>query len=220
MIRRDRNHPSILIWSMGNETNQPADSAWARAEDPSRLLYMRRCEAGAAFAGKFIQVTDKNLAIENLLRCTVRGWLNTDDHDFGAPTGRPDGSQVTGTEEWQHYKNFSSDRLLSNNIVTWLYADHGCDREYLNSPLLHINPKGWVDAYRFPKLTYYLWQANYTIRRIGGPGTSGSRTRSGSTPIATKSNFSSTVAASANWRPPMPIFTAWSSRPSPSRAAR
>ena len=164
MVRRDRNHPSILIWSMGNETNQPADSAWAHAEDTSRLIYMRRCEAGEAFAGKFIQMTDKNLSIENLLRCTVRGWLNTDDHDFGAPTGQPDGSQVTGTEEWQHFKNRSSDRLLTNNIVTWLYADHGCDREYLNSPLLHINPKGWVDAYRFPKLTYYLWQANFTTK--------------------------------------------------------
>ena len=166
MVRRDRNHPSIVIWSMGNETNQPADSAWAHAEDTTRLLYMRRCELGAALGGKFIQMTDKNLAIENLLRCTVRGWLNSDDHDFGAPSGQPEGSQVTGTEEWQHHKNLSSDRLLTNNIVTWLYADHGCDREYLNSPLLHINPKGWVDAYRFPKLTYYLWQANYTSKAM------------------------------------------------------
>lgn len=162
MVRRDRNHPSIFMWSVGNETSQPADSGWTRAEDDARLIYVRRSEHGAAISGKFVQLTDKNLSIENLLRCTVRGWLTSDDHDFGVPTGKPDGSQVTGTEEWQHYKNRSSDRLLANNIVTWLYADHGCDREYLNSPLLHINPKGWVDAYRFPKLTYYLWQANYT----------------------------------------------------------
>jgi hypothetical protein len=47
-------------------------------------------------------------------------------------------------------------------VVTWLYADHGADRHYLNAPLLHVNPKGWTDSYRFPKLTYYLWQANYT----------------------------------------------------------
>ncbi len=158
MIRRDRNHPSILIWSMGNETNQPADSAWAAAEDPSRIIYLRRSDNG----GNFVQLTDKNLPIENLLRCTVRGWLDEDDHDFREPTGHPASSQVTGTEEWQAQKNRESDRLLTGNVVVWLYADHGADRHYLGSPVLNINPKGWVDAYRFPKLTYYLWEANYT----------------------------------------------------------
>jgi beta-galactosidase len=160
MIRRDRNHPSIFIWSMGNETNQPADSAWAAAEDASRLIYLRRGENG----GTHVQLTDHNLPIENLLRCTVRGWLNEDDHSFGSETGHPQSSQVTGTEEWQHQKNRESDRLLTGNVVTWLYADHGADRHYLNSPVLNVNPKGWVDAYRFPKLTYYLWEANYTKR--------------------------------------------------------
>ncbi|HKB90202.1 MAG TPA: glycoside hydrolase family 2 TIM barrel-domain containing protein [Opitutaceae bacterium] len=158
MIRRDRNHPSILIWSMGNETNQPADSAWAAAEDTTRIIYMRRSDNG----GNYIQLTDKNLPIENLLRCTTRGWYNEDDHDFGVETGHPDGSQVTGTEEWQHQRDATSDKLLNSNVVVWLYADHGADRVYLNSPLKHINPKGWVDAYRFPKFAYYLWQANFT----------------------------------------------------------
>ena len=27
--------------------------------------------------------------------------------------------------------------------------------------MLHVNPKGWKDAYRFPKYAYYLWQANF-----------------------------------------------------------
>ncbi len=160
MIRRDRNHPSILIWSMGNETNQPADSAWGAAEDPTRIIYLRRSDNG----GDHVQLTDKDLPIENLLRCTVRGWLNADDHDFGAETDHPPGAQVTGSEAWQHEKNRTSDKLVDGNVVTWLYADHGADREYLNSPLKHINPKGWLDAYRFPKLTYYLWQANFTTK--------------------------------------------------------
>ena len=160
MIRRDRNHPSILIWSMGNETNQPADSAWGAAEDPTRLIYLRRSTNG----GDHVQMTDKDLSIENLLRCTVRGWYETDDHDFGVETGQPDGSQVTGTEAWQHEKDRNPERLLNDNVVTWLYADHGADREYLNSPLKHINPKGWVDAYRFPKYAYSLWQANFTAK--------------------------------------------------------
>jgi len=159
-IRRDRNHPCIFIWSMGNETNQPADSAWAHAEDTTRIIYMRRAENG----GNYIQLTDKELPIENLLRCTVRGWYTSDDHDFGKEGPNPKSGQVTGTELWQHETDVRSPKLADDNVVVWLYADHGADREYVNSPLLHINPKGWKDAYRFPKFVYYLWQANFTTK--------------------------------------------------------
>ncbi len=159
-IRRDRNHPSIFIWGMGNETNDPADSAWAAAEDPTRIIYLRRGENG----GRYVQLTDKNLPIENLLRCTIRGWYGSDDHDFGAGAWRRamTSGQVTGTEEWQYDKCVTSGRLTDQNVVVWLYADHGADRNYVNSPLRDINPKGWLDAYRFPKYVYYLWQANFT----------------------------------------------------------
>jgi beta-galactosidase len=160
MIRRDRNHPSIFIWSIGNETNQPADSAWAREEDTSRIVYLRRGSNG----GNFVELTDKDLSIENLLRCTTRGWYSQDDRDFGPDTRNPSSGQVTGTEWWQHETCVRSERLADDNVVVWLYADHGADREYVNSPLLHVNPKGWTDAYRFPKYVYYLWQANYTSK--------------------------------------------------------
>lgn len=160
MIRRDRNHPSIFVWSIGNETNQPADSAWAAEEDPTRLIYLRRGENG----GDHVRITDKDLAIENLLRCTVRGWYSSDDRDFGPETRNPSSGQVTGTEAWQHETCARSERLVNENVVVWLYADHGADREYLNSPLKHINPKGWVDLYRFPKYVYYLWQANFASK--------------------------------------------------------
>lgn len=44
----------------------------------------------------------------------------------------------------------------------WLFADHGCDREYWYAPLKHVNPKGFVDVWRVPKYFYYLYQANRT----------------------------------------------------------
>ena len=159
-IRRDRNHPSIIIWSIGNETNQPADSKWAHEEDTSRIIYLRRGDNG----GDFVQLTDKDLPIENLLRCTMRGWYSQDDRDFGPETRNPSSGQVTGTEWWQHESCVRGPRLTEENVVVWLYADHGADRKYVNSPLLYVNPKGWKDAYRFPKYVYYLWQANYTSK--------------------------------------------------------
>jgi beta-galactosidase len=159
-IRRDRNHPSIFIWSMGNETDQPADSEWAHEEDITRIIYLRRGENG----GNFVQLTDKELPIENLLRCTVRGWYSDDDHSFAPETRDPESGQVTGSELWQHYKDATAGNLSEDNVVVWLYADHGADRKYANSPLLNINPKGFVDSYRFPKFAYYLWQANFTTK--------------------------------------------------------
>jgi beta-galactosidase len=42
MVERDKNHPSVLLWSLGNESgsgrNLAAMAAWARRRDPSRPL--------------------------------------------------------------------------------------------------------------------------------------------------------------------------------------
>ncbi|MET0901624.1 MAG: glycoside hydrolase family 2 TIM barrel-domain containing protein, partial [Acidimicrobiales bacterium] len=43
MVQRDRNHPSVLAWSLGNETgyggNHDAAAGWVRRFDPSRPLH-------------------------------------------------------------------------------------------------------------------------------------------------------------------------------------
>ena len=154
MIRRDRNHPSIMIWSMGNETNHAVDSKYAIAEDTTRILTARRVSGGSA--GAYVTHNDDNLPIENLLRCTVRGWYNTDIKDL-----EPEDPQHCGTEEHQQNMLRASGLFGTSNLCTWIYEDHGADREYLNAPLLHVNPKGYVDLYRIPKYAYYFWQANY-----------------------------------------------------------
>jgi beta-galactosidase len=46
MVERDKNHPSIVMWSLGNESgrgrNIGAMTAWARDRDPSRPLHYER----------------------------------------------------------------------------------------------------------------------------------------------------------------------------------
>ncbi|WP_372351218.1 glycoside hydrolase family 2 TIM barrel-domain containing protein [Streptomyces sp. KL116D] len=46
MVERDKNHPSIVIWSLGNEShageNLAALEAWTRDRDPSRPLHYER----------------------------------------------------------------------------------------------------------------------------------------------------------------------------------
>lgn len=46
MVERDKNHPSVIVWSMGNEagdgTNFEAASEWIHARDPSRPVHYER----------------------------------------------------------------------------------------------------------------------------------------------------------------------------------
>jgi beta-galactosidase len=169
MIRRDRNHPSVFFWSMGNETTHAADSNWAWEEDRTRLIHVRKGEG----AGDKVTHTHLDLDLEHLLRCTIRGWYTTDDVASAREgfQGEPPDGQSAGTEEWQHKMARVADgsirgRIdgLGGSLVAWVYADHGADRIYKYAPLRYVNPKGWVDSYRFPKYMYYLWQANYIER--------------------------------------------------------
>jgi beta-galactosidase len=155
MIRRDRNHPSIMFWSMGNETNHAADSKFAVAEDTTRILTARKVTGGSA--GTFVKHSEDNLDVENLVRCTIRGWYNKDVKDQ-----EPKDIQQCGTEEFHMNMLKASEKFGKENLCIWLYEDHGTDLEYLNSPLVHVSPKGFVDVYRVPKYAYYFWQANYS----------------------------------------------------------
>jgi beta-galactosidase len=154
MIRRDRNHPSIMFWSMGDETNHPVDSKFAVAEDSTRILTARKVTEGSA--GVFIKHTDDNLPVQSLSRSTIRGWYNKDVKDL-----EPADGQQCGTEAHQQDMLKASGRFGTGNLCTWIYEDHGADGEYVNSPLLHVDPEGYVDVYRVPKYAYYFWQANF-----------------------------------------------------------
>lgn len=52
MALRDRNHPSILMWSLGNESgcgaNHAAMAAWLRMADPTRLIHSESGRPGPA----------------------------------------------------------------------------------------------------------------------------------------------------------------------------
>jgi beta-galactosidase len=154
MIRRDRNHPSIMFWSMGNETSHPADSKIAVAEDTTRILTASKVTAGSA--GKFVRLTDQNLLVDNLQRSAIRGWYNKDVRNI-----EPSDGKESGTEQNQQNMLKASEKFGNDNLSAWVYADYGADREYLNAPLSHISPQGYVDVYRVPKYGYYFWQANY-----------------------------------------------------------
>jgi hypothetical protein len=154
MIRRDRNHPSIMMWSMGSDTNHAADSKFAAAEDSTRILTASNVPAGSA--GASVKLTDENLILEDLSRCTIRGWLSPDVKGMNKTDKMP-------SDNNEKQLNLIKVRGVSEtgNIANWPYQDYGTDKEYQNSPLRHVDPSGVVDIYRVPKFEYYFWQAHY-----------------------------------------------------------
>ena len=52
MVQRDKNRPSVLWWSLGNESGYGPThdhmAAWCRKHDPRRLVFYESCGAGAA----------------------------------------------------------------------------------------------------------------------------------------------------------------------------
>ncbi len=154
MIRRDRNHPSILFWGMGSETSHAVDSRFAVAEDTSRILTANHVPNGSA--GAYVKHTSVNLPFDLLSRCTVRGWYNKDVRD-----AEPADAKQCGTEEYQRKMMEAAFKTGSGNVCTWIYEDHGAGLEFSGSPVSDIDPEGFVDSYRIPKYAYYLWQANY-----------------------------------------------------------
>jgi beta-galactosidase len=154
MIRRDRNHPSIMLWSMGDETNHAVDSKFAVAEDTTRIL--TACKVTDGSAGAFVKHTNENLALEDISRFTLRGWNNLDIKDL-KPTDR----HQSGTDGHELSMIKAGEATEIGNLSNWLYGDHGADKDYVNSPLQHVDPSGTVDVYRIPKFMYYFWQAIY-----------------------------------------------------------
>lgn len=160
-VRQNRNRPSIIFYSVGNETNDGADSKWVYEEDTTRIIHARKVSGGK---GDFVTHDHTNMDMENLLRVTIRGWTDNDIYPENPING-----QQAGNQEWQHDRAIVQDgsirgRIDMPNGVMWMYSDDGAARVYKNCPLKNINPKGWVDPYRIPKYIYFLWQANYILK--------------------------------------------------------
>ncbi len=65
MLERDKNHPSVIIWSLGNESgfgrNHQAMADWARHRDPTRIIHYEGDRAASAvdiFSTMYTSVTD------------------------------------------------------------------------------------------------------------------------------------------------------------------
>ncbi|MEL6892561.1 MAG: glycoside hydrolase family 2 TIM barrel-domain containing protein, partial [Actinomycetota bacterium] len=107
MVTRDRNHPSIIMWSLGNEAgygpHHDAAASWIRHVDPSRPLHYE----GAVFHAGWV---DGGLASSDVV-CPMYppiadiqayGERGIDVRFAGTPDARPEKSEQTARELRAH----------------------------------------------------------------------------------------------------------------------
>ncbi|NCD33359.1 MAG: beta-galactosidase subunit alpha [Spartobacteria bacterium] len=126
MVERDKNHPSIIMWSLGNESgwgsNHWAMASWVRKRDPSRAVHYE----GAGEAPGVDVVSVMYPGVDEVIR---QGQHSDDDRpyficEFIHSMGNSMGNQQEYFDAIYQYK-----RLIGGCV--WEWADHGI-RQHLD----------------------------------------------------------------------------------------
>jgi len=77
MIERDKNHPSVIIWSLGNEagyvSNHEAMADWIRSYDPSRPIHYEATDPGySSEPSHFDIIANMYPSVEKMVRFTEK----------------------------------------------------------------------------------------------------------------------------------------------------
>jgi beta-galactosidase len=143
MVERDKNHPSILMWSLGNEsgygTNHEAAAAWVRRTDPTRLLHYEGAVSRSVkqdyHDGRTVTdiICPMYPEISEIVDWAKYGWQKTRDPrpiilcEYSHAMGNSNGSLH---DYWQAFENIHG---LQGGFI-WEWIDHGIRVKNSNAP--------------------------------------------------------------------------------------
>ncbi|MBN9389224.1 MAG: DUF4981 domain-containing protein [Chloroflexi bacterium] len=138
MVLRDKNHPCIIVWSLGNESgygeNHEAAAAWIRRYDPTRLLHYegavttRKNTGRTAHWGRGSTVTDIICPMYQPISEIVN-WVSTSNDprpfimcEYAHAMGNSSGSLS------DYFAAFETHHGLQGGFI-WEWLDHGIRQE-------------------------------------------------------------------------------------------
>ncbi|XID90582.1 glycoside hydrolase family 2 TIM barrel-domain containing protein [Paenibacillaceae bacterium WGS1546] len=119
MVERDKNHPSVIMWSLGNESgygsNHDAMAAWIRLNDPTRPIHYER-----AYEAPVVDVVSSMYPSVDML--AAEGEKDDSRPYLMCEFGHAMGNSVGNLEEyWETVERYP--RLMGGLI--WEWADQG-----------------------------------------------------------------------------------------------
>jgi beta-galactosidase len=130
MVERDKNHPSILFWSLGNESgygpNHDAAAAWMRRRDPTRLLHY---EGAISRTQSGLDWTDGR-AVNDIINPMYPSMKELTDWDFDKdprpiiPCEYSHAMGNSGGNLSDYYAVFESHPRFQGGFI-WEWCDHG-----------------------------------------------------------------------------------------------
>jgi beta-galactosidase len=128
MVERDRNHPSIIMWSLGNEAGygavHDASAAWIRSVDPSRPLHYEPAVFHAGWDTGGVAATDVVCPMYAPIDAIVEYGKNSAGKrplimcEYSHAMGNSNGSL---SDYWDAFENTPG---LQGGFV-WEWKDHG-----------------------------------------------------------------------------------------------
>jgi beta-galactosidase len=130
MVERDKNHPSVILWSLGNESGYGAShdamAGWIRRADPSRPLHYEGGMWGWEQAAVALPASDLVCPMYPTIE-SITAWAKADRPDDRRPLILCEYSHAMGNSNGSlgdYWDAFETHHGLQGGFI-WEWCDHG-----------------------------------------------------------------------------------------------